>query len=232
MDKLRNRVNKEFEDYKSELLIHTKEYILEKSYETIIKEELVFLIEDVELSADLLKQLCDCKNCLDFLYSEYLEHDGADIRDGLELVFQSLERDYRGGCDILKPIYNVYVHDFNEGKIKEYNIFNHGRFYEDVKKSLKKCKTKEEFASEFKKDLQYYFWSKCEWEIVLTSFPARVSKEGLNMMNAEFGEKTEQYGHEPYCIGVNLDIEEKIDVYQQCMLNFFILVDYVWSMKG
>lgn len=126
----------------------------------------------------------------------------------------------------------MYIHDFNGGKFKEYNIFNHGRFYEDVKKSLKRCKTKEEFASEFKKDLQYYFWSKCEWEIVLTSFPTRVSKEELKRMNAEFGEKTEQYGHEPYCVGVSLDVEEKIDVYQQCMLNFDILVDYVWSMKG
>lgn len=132
----------------------------------------------------------------------------------------------------MKPVYSVYAHDLNERKIKEYNIFNHSRFYEDVKKSLKKCKTKEEFASEFKRDLRYYFWCKCEWEIVLTSFPAHILKEELKRMNAEFGEKTEQYGHEPYCIGVNLDIEEKIDVYQQCMLNFDILVDYVWSMKG
>lgn len=96
MDKLRN---KEFQDYKSELLAHTKEYILGKSYETVIKEEikeeLVYSIEDMNLSNGLLEQLCDCENCLDFLYSEYLDHDGADIRDGLELVFQSLERDYK-----------------------------------------------------------------------------------------------------------------------------------------
>lgn len=125
----------------------------------------------------------------------------------------------------------MYIHDFNERKIKEYNIFNHGRFYEDVKKNLKKCKTKDEFASEFKRDLQYYFWSKCEWEIVLTTFPTHVTKEELNRLNSEFTEKTEQYGHEPYYVGVDLDIEEKIDAYQQCMMNFEILTDYVWGMR-
>lgn len=132
----------------------------------------------------------------------------------------------------MKPVYNVYIHDLNKREIKKYNIFEHGRFYEDVKKNLKKCKTKEEFADKFKRDLQYYFWSKCEWETVLTTFPTRVPKAELNRMNREFAEMTERYGYEPSYVGIYFDIKEKIDVYQQCMLNFNILVDYVWSMKG
>lgn len=132
----------------------------------------------------------------------------------------------------MKPIYNVYVHDLNGRKIKEYNIFNHGRFYEDTKKNLKKCKTKDEFAEEFKKSLMWCFWSKCEWETVITSFPPRIDKDELDRLNNECKNHLEGYGREPYSLYVNPTKRKKVDVYEQCMLNFDMLVDYVWNSKG
>ena len=98
--------------------------------------------------------------------------------------------------------WNVFYHDFNKQKIVVFNIFEHWRFNDDVKKSLKKFDNKEEFAERLKRDLLYYFWSKCEYEIVITS----------------------------WCGGRNTK-DIKIDVYDQVMNNWDIFVDYVWSNK-
>ena len=131
----------------------------------------------------------------------------------------------------MKLEWNVYVEDWNNKKIETFNIFNHGRFLEDVKKSLKSCVTKEEFAKLLKQNLFYYFGSKCEWEIVITSFPARITKEELSRLNKEFEVDTAKYGREPYSLWISPTVGEKVDVYSQVMLNFSHIVDYVWSQK-
>ena len=53
--------------------------------------------------------------------------------------------------------WNVFRYDFNSGKIVTYNIFNHVSFAENVKKWLKKCDNKEEFAKELKRII-LLFW--------------------------------------------------------------------------
>lgn len=125
----------------------------------------------------------------------------------------------------------VYYHDFNGKKIKPFNIFNHGRFREDVEKNLKKCETKEEFAEKLRRDLFYYFGSKCEWEIVLTSWAPRILMSELDRLNAE-REKTIKEGHrEPYSLAIRPDVGEKIDVRDQVINNLDIFIDYIWSHK-
>lgn len=98
--------------------------------------------------------------------------------------------------------WNVFLHDFNEQKIVVYNIFKHLRFNDDVKNLLKKFDNKEEFAEELRRDLSYYFWSKSEYEIIIS----------------------------PWCGNINTK-DIKIDVYDQVMNNWSIFVDYVWSNK-
>ena len=49
----------------------------------------------------------------------------------------------------------VYYHDFNGDEIRKFNIFNHGRFCEDVEKNFKKYKNKEEFAQHLKSDVLF-----------------------------------------------------------------------------
>ena len=48
----------------------------------------------------------------------------------------------------------------------------------------------------------YYFWSKCEWEIILSDWPPS----------------------DTFC-------KEKIDVFDQVMLNWDIFVDYIWNNR-
>lgn len=99
--------------------------------------------------------------------------------------------------------WNVFYYDINRKKISTFNIFDHGRFREDIKKELRKCKTKEEFAERLKSNLMYYFWSKAEWEIIIS----------------------------PWVGGDRERDAVKIDVYEQVMNNFDILLDYVWNNK-
>ena len=59
----------------------------------------------------------------------------------------------------------VTYHDVNADKIKYYNIL---KYREDfIKKLKKKCKTKEEFADKMHREIMYYYWSKCEWELII-----------------------------------------------------------------
>lgn len=131
----------------------------------------------------------------------------------------------------MKLEYYVYYYNFNSHSIKKFNIFNHGRFLEDVKKDLRECETKKEFAEELHKDLIYYFWSKAEWEVVITPWTPRITISELNRLNEEREKTLKKYNREPYSLYVNPDVSEKIDIYEQVMLNWDLFVDYVWQHK-
>lgn len=133
-----------------------------------------------------------------------------------------------GHIDGVNFAWNVYKYDMNNNTIKTFNIFNHRSFHESVTKLLKDCITKEEFAEELKKELMYYFWSKCEYETVITPWPPHINKKELDRLNAESESGKEKYGRYPNRLGVNVTEGEKIDVYDQVMLNYNILVDYLW----
>lgn len=107
--------------------------------------------------------------------------------------------------------WNVYISDFNEKRIETYNIFLHYSFMADCQKIVKKYVKIEKsegtfdrcaFAEEVRRSLMYYFWSKCEWEIILSHWPPRKDAR-----------------------------EEKIDVYDQVRLNWDTFIDYLWSNK-
>jgi len=67
----------------------------------------------------------------------------------------------------------VYYHDSNAQKIIKWNVFNHGTFAEKVNKLLQENLSRDEFADGLKKYLMYYMWSKCEYEIILSSWTGR-----------------------------------------------------------
>ena len=99
--------------------------------------------------------------------------------------------------------WNVFYYNLNNKKIETTNIFKHGCFTEYVNKHLKECNRKEEFADKLRSELRYYFWSKAEYEVVIS----------------------------PWYGGVHTD-DIKIDIYDQVMNNWPIFLDYVWSNKN
>ena len=98
----------------------------------------------------------------------------------------------------------VFIEDINSKRIKVYNIFEHKDFVEDCDDAWEDYINEHRDFSKFKKDIEsnlmYYFWSKCEWEIVLSDFPPSDSFQ-----------------------------KKKIDVYQQIKINWDKFIDYLFS---
>ena len=65
-----------------------------------------------------------------------------------------------------KPLsWKVKNFDCNKQVIEDYDIL---KYREDfIKKLKKKCATKEEFSEQLRRECQYRFWGKCEWELVI-----------------------------------------------------------------
>ena len=99
--------------------------------------------------------------------------------------------------------WNVYVGNFNAKKIETHNVFHHTRFVEDCRAAAKKYKgDKAAFAEEVRHSLMYYYWSKCEWEVIISHWPP-----------------------------VQRFQSTKVDVYDQVMLNWDRFIDYLWENR-
>ena len=102
----------------------------------------------------------------------------------------------------MKLEWNVFYHNINAQKIELFNIFNHGRFREDVRRNLEIIKDRDEFAEALRKDLSYYFRFKSEWEIVISPWSGGRGTEDI-----------------------------KIDIYTQVMNNWDTFVYYCWNSE-
>ena len=150
----------------------------------------------------------------------------------------------------------VYNQDINKHKIKPYNVFKHGGFIEglnqmfkDIKKEqsnyLKKNNLEEpltlrevnkynkhmqEFENEcLRKECGYYFWSKCEYEVVVTSWPPYMDVENIDKLKKEVEEHDSQWSCKQLRINVPLTVGEKIDIYDQLRLNWDAFKRYVFE---
>ena len=123
-------------------------------------------------------------------------------------------------------IWNVYNHDINRREIKTYNVFKHNSFREDVEELLKENLNYDEFSEKLNRIAQYYFWSKAEYEIVITSWVPHIDNEELDRVDKEREEHPRYLSHY-----VNLEVEEKLDFYDQLHLNWERFVEYVLSFK-
>lgn len=102
-----------------------------------------------------------------------------------------------------KPLeWNVFYENVNESRIRTYNVLN-GGFLTDCQKAAKKFYDDfEGFSEEIRRSLMYYYWCKCEWEVIIRPLFIRSEKE-----------------------------ESKVDVYSQVMLNWDHFISYLWIRK-
>lgn len=99
--------------------------------------------------------------------------------------------------------WNVLIEDANKKCIVIYNVFSHGGFLKDCREAVRKADgDRVVFEEMIQHDLQYYFWSRCEWEIILTAWPPHSDFDGA-----------------------------KVDVYDQVMLNWNPFIDYLWTNR-
>ena len=127
--------------------------------------------------------------------------------------------------------WNVYYHNINSKKIETFNIFRHAGFVNDIERYFKKYKDKEEFAKNLRHSLMYYFWSKSEYEVVVTSWPPNIKMNELDRLNTERERGLKEYDREPYSLYVNPDVGIKVDIYSQVMNNWDVFLGYIWNSK-
>ena len=101
-------------------------------------------------------------------------------------------------------VWNVYNQNFNAREIEVINLFDKFDIDDFIKLFKKRYKNKEQqtfenFKSELKNQLMYRFWSRCEWEVIITAWPP------------------------------DDKVSIKVDVYGQIMNNFDVFCDYVWK---
>ena len=127
--------------------------------------------------------------------------------------------------------WNVFVSDFNTDKIEVHNVFDQHTCTEDLNKNKKKSKDDfNTFANEVICSLVYCYWSKCEWEVIITSFPPYINEKEFLRLNTERNEHIEKYGR---FIRTDVDLEtgKKIDVYEQVMMNWDNFITYLWNNR-
>ena len=97
----------------------------------------------------------------------------------------------------------VYRHDSNKGKIIKYNVVNTG-VIDHLIKMLNQIKEEkghwnyDDFTAAAMQIYRYYYWGKCEHEIIIKEWVGR-------------------------------EAEEKVDVFDQLMLNWDIFVDHLYD---
>lgn len=107
--------------------------------------------------------------------------------------------------------WNAYIEDRNANTIKVFNIFNIFRFISGVIKANNKYKNDFEFLKEVRSSLMYAFGSKSEYEVIITSWPPYIEKEEFERLTKE---------DIKYRTWLNLSMGEKIDIYNQVMINW------------
>lgn len=69
--------------------------------------------------------------------------------------------------------WNVYYHDFNREKIIQWNVFKHHSFNEEVDNLLNFDLTKQDLSNQLNQIALYYFWAKCEYEVIISPWTGR-----------------------------------------------------------
>lgn len=135
-----------------------------------------------------------------------------------------------------------FVKEFNfGGTIENVDILKYRE--DDIRKFKKECSTKDEFAERLKREFMWRYWSKAEYELIITK-----TKEGRILLTPWCGCKDPEKATIDVTDDEQLDwsvfadyhirkqifeTQAKIDVYDQIMFGdrFDKLVDTLWTTR-
>ena len=117
-------------------------------------------------------------------------------------------------------------------KIVPINIFEYNWvFLKDLLVAKKKYgKDFIKFADYVRSSLQHEYWSRSEYETVITTWPPYVDSDEVDRLAEEKEKRLREYGHF-YSEYVNPEVGYKIDIYDQIMLNWDAFINYLWNNK-
>ncbi len=101
-DELKQRVQEkltnEYNNFIGELKNESADVIIERAYEKVCKEEMIYIFEEKELSVKECKSLLKCSNILNDCYDEWLKSDGnfnEMLEYAVENSIEHIVEDYR-----------------------------------------------------------------------------------------------------------------------------------------
>ena len=125
--------------------------------------------------------------------------------------------------------WNVIFRDYNTGRLKPYNIFEHTDFRIAVEQLIAKKYDKLHFVKELNAEAHFYFWAKIEWELFFTTWPPRINTEEIERIIREYHTERKPGETLPELLDVHPETWYKIDVYAQLQANWDRFADSVWE---
>lgn len=132
----------------------------------------------------------------------------------------------KGSYNMINFKWNVYLYNINKREIVSYNVFNHSSFFNEIINLP--TYNRKKFEDQLRRIMQYYFWSKSEMEIVLTSWPPYIDPQEYDRITKEINNRRAENREFRVC-NVSPTVFHKIDVYDQLMMNWDQFVNYVWA---
>lgn len=82
--------------------------------------------------------------------------------------------------------WNVILRDYETGKFKPYNIFEHEAFRLAIEKLFERQYPKDRFLKELDQEARYYFWAQIEWEFFITTWPPYINADEISRIISEY----------------------------------------------
>ena len=130
--------------------------------------------------------------------------------------------------------WKVLNYNCNANKIEEYDVLKYK--LEWIKKTKKKCKTKEEFSELLDREVMWQYWSRAEYELILVNCNGELWLEPwVGCRNPE--EARVDVSNDVFWRGFALnyknwwDNRAKIDIYDQLKFKWTEFVDYCWFTR-
>jgi hypothetical protein len=133
--------------------------------------------------------------------------------------------------------WKVKIFDCNKQAIVDYDVL---KYQEDFIKRLKKiCADKEEFSERLRSQMMYYYWSKSEYELIVSINVDKVilspwcgCREPDKASIAVFDKSFDWLAFAMYHIGKQIySSKAKIDVFSQLAWKWNEFVDYCWYIR-
>lgn len=130
-------------------------------------------------------------------------------------------------------VWNVVADDWNTG-VGYVNVFNYNwpvramiyRAYKEHKDDF------DAFSKKVHSALMCEYWSRSEYEFVASSWPTGINEDEVNRLVEEIERDKKDYptaiNHRVY---PRLDNAEKLDVYDQIIMNWDNFINYLWTNK-
>ena len=159
------------------------------------------------------------------IYNVYCTNSIGEIETRNILSYEFLTK------NILKLVkeYKKALKQFNNGGDYSYHTC---RIDFNIKPYNTKSKLDQAFKDKvlsptLRSELMYHFWSRCEYELILSSWPSFITKEELSRLNNEY-ESDISKGYNPFRCNVNIDKSLKVDIFNQIEINWDPFISYIW----